>query len=150
MINGSASLPTVIKPFYHTCASTMFRLACKIETGDCQKTVDENGASAVDALCQLMEFEKGLRVKIRKRTNKVGGRRKSLERIIKNPFREPNAAVVYKVAIETEKMLEKHYQLKSGETYVLLSKAATKMAEAIKGQFEAHACTTPLNKRIEK
>ena len=133
-----------IKPFNHTPASVMFRLACMQEFEKNDKQFDDETLGMVELLERFKCYELALRKKIRKRTNTVRGRRKSIERIISNPFTRINSKVVYSIAIEMERLLEKHYQMKSGETYVLLSKAAALMAESIKEKVAANTAPATL------
>jgi hypothetical protein len=121
---------TIIKPFNHIPASSFFRLACIVDFNDDPKLFTD-ATNTQKALKQLKHYERSLKGKTKKRVLHVRGRRISIERMFKSPFKKVHSQIFYGVAVEIEKILERHYQIRSGETYFVLSKAASQMYEAV-------------------
>lgn len=140
-----ASNRKCIKPFNHTAASSFFRLACRVDFME-DKDALADAEKALKALDQLKGYARSLKEKTKKRTNLVRGRRKSIERLSKPIFKRMASHIYYAIAIEVEKILERHYQLKSGETYVVLSKAALQFYETVSKRVVSIPCATAVNK----
>lgn len=134
-----------IKPFNHTPASSFFRLACRVDFMDDKDTLPD-AEKALKALDQLKDYARSLKEKTKKRTHTVRGRRKSIERLEKPVFKRMSSYIYYAIAIDIEKILERHYQLKSGETYVVLSKAALRFYETVSKRFVSIPCTATMKK----
>lgn len=126
----------VIKPFNHTPASSFFRLACRAEFLE-NELLQAEADSTLLGLATLREFENNLKGRIKIKTSKVRGRRKNFNRYYKAPFTSLPSNIYYGIAIAIENMLERHYQLKSGETYVLLSKASMQFYQAANSRYSA-------------
>lgn len=133
-MKSTASSKSVVKPFNHTAASSFFRLACRADFMDDKNTLPD-AEKALKALNQLKDYAGSLKEKTKKRTHNVRGRRKSFERLSKPPFKRMSSHIYYAIAIEIEKILERHYQIKSGETYVVISKAALQLYETVSKRF---------------
>lgn len=124
-----------IKPFNHTPASSFFRLACRVDFVEAEKILPD-AELALKAFAQYEAYSNGLKSKKRKRTGNVRGRRASFERTSATPFKKETARIFYGIAVKVERTLEKHYQIKSGETYVVLLKAASLLFLAVSQRVE--------------
>lgn len=136
MINAKHGQIYVAKPFNHLPASIVFREACRLE---CvypeQMNVNPIILVCKEHLDKLKGYNNQLRPFVKKRVQSIKSQRINISKTIKNPFTNINASIIYGIALNIERMLEKHYQLQSGETYVLLLSAATNMATAIKNDI---------------
>jgi len=134
-----------IKPFNHTPSSSFFRLACIVDFMDESKLLSD-AVNAQKALNQLKNYANSLKGKTRKRVRTVRGRRISLERIVRSPLKKIHSQILYGIAVEIEKILERHYQIKSGETYVVLSKASSQMYETVSARVASISVPTAIMK----
>lgn len=134
------------KPFNHTPASSFFRLACRAEFIN-EDDLIEHSKATLKAFSTFRAFAKSAKEKAKKKTGHVKGRRPSLERSVKQtPLKKMPARIYYAIAIDIERTLERHYQIKSGESYVLLHKAATNLYETT----EKHLYGSSAMKKIVK
>lgn len=134
----------VIRPFNHTASSSFFRLACRVEFKDDELLLSD-AKKAIVGLEQLKKYEESISVLKKRRTSHIKGRRKSIERIYQILFTSATSAIYFSIAVAIEKILEKHYSLKSGETYVLLSGASSKLYEAVNKKHEETVRATTVN-----
>lgn len=115
-----------VKPFNHIPASSLFRLACMVEFAD-EKKIEKSTKKILKIFSEFKEYAGKLKKEKRKRTYHVRGKRKSIDKQIKSPFTKIGSQLIYAMAIEVESSLESHFQIRSGETYVVLSKVAMQL-----------------------
>lgn len=128
--------------FNHVPASALFREACRIEFFE-----EDIFADFTVMVAEQLDIYKKYALKVdakRKGAYKVPGRRPSIERLIPSPFSKNHSSAVYSVAIAIERTLERQYQFKSGETYVVLSKAASQLSEAISNEIKRKLGDAPI------
>lgn len=132
------------RPFNHVVSSSFFRLACRTEFFD-DSIMLLDAEKTIDGLKQLRDYEKQLRKHIKIRTSNFRGRRKSFDKLYAMPFTKASSRIYYSVAISIENMLEKHFQIKSGETYVLLYKTSMQFYDAVQQKYQSTLRTAAIN-----
>lgn len=128
-----------MKPFNHTSSSSFFRMACRVDELGVPLAVVEK---IMRGYSEYSSYANEIKNHLKKRSIKVSARRKHLGDVVKAPFKTVEAQILYSIAIGVERILEKHYQKKSGETYVILSKSAMQLYEMSNAQISVPATGT--------